>query len=392
MLASKQRWTNDQQGGGSKDLEAENRLLKQRLSDFMAEAQANENKLRKFQALELRLVSLNSLIELVRTALYPGFSTLSWDVVSLVLFDPNYEIRRVIEESVEISEEFPEVTFVDRWEEIEKLNCSSMFPSLGAYRAHKHSVLFKHAKQPPASIATLPLVRSGKLIGCLTIGSYDPRRFVRGVRTDFLEHFAAVLAICIENATNSEQLKRQGLTDTLTAINNRRYFDLRLKEEMKILRRSGKPLSCMLLDVDYFKRVNDVYGHQVGDVVLREVAALIRAQLRGSDVLSRYGGEEFSALLTNTAEVEAVDVAERIRRSIERHVFDTPGFEPFNVTISIGVATICLPPDLDIDTRRAGEGLVGQSDRVLYDAKAGGRNCVKSTSDVAKIALGGSWG
>jgi len=392
MLASKQRWGNKDQRGGGKDLEAENRMLKQRLSDFMNEAQANEQKLRKFQALELRLIGLNSLIELVRTALYPGSSALNWDVVSLVLFDPGFEIQRVIGEDCEISQEFPEVIFVNSWEDIEKVNCTSMFPTLGPYRPNKHSNLFKHARKRPSSIAQLPLVRYGKLIGCLTIGSYDARRFVRGVRTDFLEHFAAVLAICIENATNSEQLKRQGLTDTLTAINNRRYFDQRLKEEMKTLRRSGKPLSCMLLDVDYFKRVNDTYGHQVGDVVLREVAALIRAQLRGSDVLSRYGGEEFSALLTNTDEEEAVEVAERIRRSIEQHVFDTPEFDPFNVTISIGVATFCLPPDLDIDTRRAGEALVGQSDRVLYDAKAGGRNCVKSTSDVAKVALGGSWG
>jgi len=391
MLASKQRWDHVQKMAmPGKDIEAENRLLHQRLSEFMKEAQTNEHKLRKFQALELRLVGLNSMLELIRAVVQPDSSSLKWDTVSLMLFDPEYEIRRIIEDDCDADAELPEVTFASSWEEMEQLKCTSMFPMLGPYRSDKHSILFKHS-QRPSSVAMLPLVRYGRVIGSLTIGSFDERRFVRGVLTDFLEHFAAVLAICIENATNAERLRRQGLTDTLTAINNRRYFDQRLKEEIKTARRSGAPLSCMLLDVDYFKRVNDTYGHQVGDLVLREVAALIRAQLRGSDVLSRYGGEEFSALLTNTTKDEAVEVANRIRRSIEQHVFDTPEFDPFNVTISIGVATFCLPPDLDVDTRRAGEALIGQADRVLYDAKADGRNCVRSTDDVARMVMGGSW-
>ncbi len=359
----------------SKDLQAHNRLLKQRLSDLMAEARNNEHKLRRFQALELKLVSLNTLREMVEVIIRPDPTTVQWDEVSLLLFDPEYEVKRILDDEGVEFESVPELVFATNLQEMHELYNASLFPLLGGYRASKHSRLFAHARRKPASIALLPLVRYGRLIGSLNIGSYDADRFVHGVRTDFLEHFVAVIAICVENGINLERLRRQGLTDTLTSINNRRFFDQRLKEEVEAAGRSGKPLSCMLLDIDHFKKVNDTYGHQVGDLVLREVAALIRTQLRGSDVLSRYGGEEFSTLLANTGSEEAVEVAERIRRSIADHVFETDEFPPFNVTISIGVATMKCDSNSKLEPR-AGHNLIGQSDKVLYDAKASGRNRV----------------
>ena len=360
----------------NKDLNAQNRLLKQRLTDFMEEARKNERKLRRFQSLELKLVSLNSIRELLEAILRPDPAAVNWDMVSLLLFDPEYELQRILQDEGVKLERLPSLMFVASMEEMEALYSASLFPSLGAYRSSKHSKLFQHAGKKPASVALLPLVRYGRLIGSLNIGSHDGDKFVRGVRTDFLEHFAAVVAICIENGINLERLKRQGLTDTLTAINNRRFFDQRLKEETEAAGRSGQPLSCMLLDVDHFKRVNDTYGHQVGDLVLREVAAIIRAQLRGSDVLSRYGGEEFSALLAHTDTEEAEEVAERIRRSVAERVFKVPEFEAFNVTISIGVATLRSAPNSKL-AKGVGDNLIGQADRVLYDAKAGGRNQVR---------------
>lgn len=361
--------------GMNKDLTAQNRLLKQRLADFMEEARKNERKLRRFQSLELKLVGLNSILELIEAILRPDSAAVHWDMVSLLLFDPEYELQRMLKDEGIKLDEMPALMFVSSMEEMEELYSASLFPTLGGYRSSKHAKLFQHTRKKPSSVALLPLVRYGRLIGSLNIGSLDGDKFIRGVRTDFLEHFAAVVAICIENGINTERLKRQGLTDTLTAINNRRFFDQRLKEEVEAAGRSGKPLSCMLLDVDYFKRVNDSYGHQVGDLVLREVAAIIRAQLRGSDVLSRYGGEEFSALLANTGTEEAEEVAERIRRCVEERVFDVPEFDPFNITISIGVATLKSSADTKLE-KNAGDKLIGQSDRVLYDAKANGRNQV----------------
>jgi diguanylate cyclase (GGDEF)-like protein len=280
-------------------------------------------------------------------------------------------------------DEHPSLIFVSSLDELDSDYPHSFFPSVGRYRPGRHKSLFPDSR--PCSVTLLPLVRYGKLIGSFNIGSLDGERYVRGSRTDFFERLAAIVAICIENAANVQRLRRQGLTDTLTAINNRRFFEQRLQEEVEVAQRSDAPLSCMLLDVDYFKRVNDTYGHQVGDQVLREVAALVRAQLRGSDVLARYGGEEFAALLSKTPMETAEEVAERVRRGVEENVFHLPGGEVFTVTISIGVATY-IPASKPGTTSPSGEFLVGHADRCLYQAKAAGRNAVVSASDLSLTA------
>lgn len=357
------------------DLHAQNTMLRQKLDDFMTEARRNESKLRRFERLELQLIGMSSLYGLAKTIIYPDHTMFNWDFVTLTLVDPEYEIRRMLEDEGAVLDDHPSLIFASTMDEVGDVYSRSLFPTLGPYRPAKHAAIFPGSRIRPKSVALLPLVRYGKVIGSLNIGSLDEDRFVKGVRTDFFEHLAAIVAICIENAANIQRLKRQGLTDTLTAINNRRFFDQRLKEEVNVAKRGKEPLSCMLLDVDFFKRVNDTYGHQAGDHVLREVAALIRAQLRGSDVLSRYGGEEFAALLARATKETAEEVAERVRKSIEEHVFHLPTGEEFNVTISIGVATFCTG-DVEASKNMNGETLVGCADRCLYDAKGRGRNQV----------------
>jgi two-component system cell cycle response regulator len=364
-----------------KDIYAENKMLRRRLEDYLAQAHKNESKLRRFQAHALRLIGLNSLFELIQDILYPNPAVFNWDVVTLLLVDPEYEVRRILEgEGIELRDHAG-LLFATQDEDLDVLFPTSLFPLLGPYKAKLHRPLFAATHRSPNSVALLPLVRHGRLIGSLNIGSYNAERFVKGVSTDFLENLAAVVAICIENATNLERLKRQGLTDTLTAINNRRFFDQRLNEELERAVREGIRLTCLLLDVDFFKRVNDSYGHQIGDYVLREVAALIRAQLRGSDVLSRYGGEEFAALLSRSGAAEASEVAERIRHSIAAHPFTASEGQSFRVTISIGVATY-NPQTRAGAGKLPGEVLVGHADRALYAAKSGGRDRVVSVGDI----------
>ena len=365
--------------------------LRQRLDDVLAEARQNERKLRRFQSLELRLIGLGSLWELIEALLYPDTVNFQWDIVTLLLVDPEYEVRRTLEqESIPLANH-PTLIFVSSLDGLDSLHPYSLFPMLGPFQPNRHNGLFPQS--PGAgrigSVALLPMVRYGKLIGSLNIGSYNRERFVKGMRADILEHFAAIVAICLENAVNLERLKRQGLTDTLTAVNNRRFFDQRLGEEVAAARRNLRPLSCMLLDIDHFKRVNDTYGHQMGDQVLREIAAVIRAQLRSGDVLSRYGGEEFSVLLSQTGADGALEIAERIRRSIEEHRFALPrneqGETQFSVTISIGIAT--FNPEHDPHSiKMNGDVLLGYSDRALYDAKARGRNRVVGVGDVVQMA------
>jgi diguanylate cyclase (GGDEF)-like protein len=364
-----------------KDLYVENNLLRRRLEDYLAQAHKNESKMRRFQAHALRLIGLNSLFELIQDILYPNPALFNWDVVTLLLLDPEYEVRRILEEEGIELRDHAGLLFATQDDDLDGLFPTSLFPLLGPYKAKRHGPLFASTRRSPNSVALLPLVRHGRLIGSLNIGSYNAERFVKGVSTDFLEHLAAVVAICIENAANLERLKRQGLTDTLTAINNRRFFDQRLSEELERAVREGMQLTCLLLDVDFFKRVNDSYGHLVGDYVLREVAALIRAQLRGSDVLSRYGGEEFAALLSRSGAAEAGEVAERIRHSVAAHSFATLGGQAFRVTISIGVATY-NPRICDGAGKLPGEVLVGHADRALYAAKSGGRDRVICVGEI----------
>ncbi len=145
-------------------------------------------------------------------------------------------------------------------------------------------------------------MRRGELLGALNLGSVEPTRFTVEMATDFLDRLRQILAVCLENTINFELLRRTSLIDTLTGVNNRRFFEQRLGEEIDRAGRSGEPLACLFLDIDHFKRVNDTYGHQTSDLVLAEVASQIRSQLRNNDVLARYGGEEFVALLSSTDE------------------------------------------------------------------------------------------
>lgn len=357
------------------NLHEQNASLRQKLDHFMLEARRNEQKLRRFERLELQLISLNSFYDLVKALIYPDRTDFQWDSVSLMLIDPGHELRHMLEDEGARLDEHPALIFASSLNELDSDYPHSFFPSMGRYRSGRHKSLFPQSQ--PRSVTLLPLVRYGKLIGSLNIGSLDGERYIRGNRTDFFEHLAATIAICIENAANVQRLRHQGLTDTLTAINNRRFFDQRLQEETGVAQRSSTPLSCMMLDVDYFKKVNDTYGHQVGDQVLREIATLVRAQLRGSDVLARYGGEEFAALLSQTPLETAEEVAERVRRSVEENVFHLPDGEAFTVTISIGVVAY-TPASETGTTRSNGDFLVGHADRCLYQAKAAGRNAVVS--------------
>ena len=176
-----------------------------------------------------------------------------------------------------------------------------------------------------------------------------------------------VTAVALETA----RLFQMAVRDSLTGLYVRRYFDHRLSEEEARLRRYGGVVSLVMADVDHFKRINDTHGHQQGDVVLREVARLMRQAVRKEvDVVCRYGGEEFVVLLPHTPITGAQVVAERIRRRVEEHYF--PGEKvPLQVTVSLGVAA------MDDTTLINGQDLVYRADQALYRAKEAGRNRVE---------------
>ena len=174
----------------------------------------------------------------------------------------------------------------------------------------------------------------------------------------------AIIRDITDRKEAEEQLEQLASTDPLTSAWNRRHFQTTVEAEIQRSTRYGHPLSLHLLDIDYFKRVNDTLGHPVGDQVLREVANCIRATIRTTDSLTRWGGEEFLILLPNTDLINAVALAERIRESIARHAFNGVG----TITASLGVAQ-------HISSSSLGEW-VGRVDQALYRAKEKGRNQV----------------
>ena len=174
----------------------------------------------------------------------------------------------------------------------------------------------------------------------------------------------------------TRKLRTAALTDPLTELPNRRYGMKRLESEWAATDRTGRPLSIISIDIDHFKSVNDTYGHDIGDVVLRAVAHLLRSSLRQSDEVCRIGGEEFLAICKNTSQYECALVAERIRRAVAKYRIQEKSFDG-NVTISLGVAgRNSSTPDLN--------ALLKAADRAVYEAKATGRNKACVAPDPAR--------
>jgi two-component system, cell cycle response regulator len=163
------------------------------------------------------------------------------------------------------------------------------------------------------------------------------------------------------------RLEQLAIQDELTGLFNYRYLHTRLSEEFKRSERYRDPLACVMLDIDYFKRVNDLCGHDAGDAVLRETAQRLRGAVREIDVVTRYGGEEFLLVLPSTNFSGALSVADRVWRSVGGAPFALPS-GPSRVTISVGVAVF---PSRDIKTK---DQLIRAADKALYQAKADGRD------------------
>jgi diguanylate cyclase (GGDEF)-like protein len=375
-----------EQGTSPHAVMAENESLRARMAHLIEQAERNHSIMCRHQAFDLEIVGAGSFPELIGTIFgsLPAISNL--DIVTLCLVDPDADIHTVmVKLGVDFSG-FPRLVFVDSVSALGLLfsrsgsQAAPSKPLLGPYVPAVHQAMFP---QPPAglqSIALVPLLRNKRLIGSLNLGSVDPTRFTPALGTDFIEHMASIIAICLENVISNEMLKYIGLTDSLTGVYNRRYIDRRLLEEIGRARRQAYRISCMYIDIDHFKAVNDSVGHQGGDEVLREVAARIKAELRLSDALGRFGGEEFVVLLIDADLDSATMVAQRIRASIANVPFELTTGEQLPISVSIGVATL-----EDFERDHAIEGvaqqLVAQADSALYQAKESGRNRVVSFDD-----------
>ena len=211
----------------------------------------------------------------------------------------------------------------------------------------------------------IPLISFGQTLGVLVLDSRVPGAF-HNADVQTLESVADIAATAIQNAHYVDRVKQLAYIDGLTGIFNRRFFEMRIAEEVERARRFHGGMAVIMVDIDQFKRLNDEYGHLLGDEVLRQVSSILSQQLRKIDVVCRYGGEEFAVLLSQTNSQHALGVAEKLRRLVETWQF--PGV-PRPVTISAGVAT--YPGNGS--TR---DELVKAADAGLYSAKQAGRNRV----------------
>lgn len=191
--------------------------------------------------------------------------------------------------------------------------------------------------------------------------------FVCVIALDILGSLGFIL---MEKERSDLELRALAMTDFLTKMLNRRAFTLRAEQEMAAARRTGAPLSLLLIDIDYFKIINDEYGHTAGDRVLAEVARVIGTCVRRQDTVGRYGGEEFGVLLPATDQAGALVLAEKLRQAVADATYDV-GRGTISVTISIGVST-CPAPGFPCYVGIA--ALVTDADRALYQAKNEGRN------------------
>jgi len=221
------------------------------------------------------------------------------------------------------------------------------------------------------SYLAAPIQVKGKLVGYINLDSARPNVYDKS-HIERLQIFADQAAIAIENAHMFEKVEQMAIADTLTGLYNRRHFYDLGDREIERNKRYHSPLSILLIDLDHFKKINDLYGHDTGDHVLQEVTRSFANALRKMDIPGRLGGEEFVILLPETQVDQAVYVAERLRQVVENTRIKA-GSELVSITASIGVATM----NPDIPNLQA---LINSADKAMYLAKDGGRNRVVAAS------------
>lgn len=229
----------------------------------------------------------------------------------------------------------------------------------------------KNGGQPGRQCFCAPLVAVDfEVVGLVTLDHPNDILFEAAEAQPFITYLA-LLALGLETA----RLFRLAVTDGLTGLYVRRYFDLRLNEELGRINRYGGQVAILLMDLDHFKKINDTHGHIFGDEVLKRTAiALTKAARRKIDIVCRYGGDEMIIILPGTDEDGARDLGERIRQNMASQMPEGP-VGPVQVTISGGVASVSGPTDL------SAQDLFAQADRALYLAKQSGRNRIEAYQD-----------
>ncbi len=216
------------------------------------------------------------------------------------------------------------------------------------------------------SAMVVPLQVREKTIGAIAVAQTEYKRRFTEADHRLITTLANQVAVAIENARMYNQMEKLATRDGLTKLYNHSIFQERLGEEIEAAQRYDRDLSLLMLDIDNFKEVNDNYGHQAGDQILKKLAQLLRREVRSSDIVARYGGEEFTVILPETSKREAQLIGQRLNEAIRKMKVDYNDWE-LSTTVSIGVAAY--------QARQSQEDFIDAVDQVLYQAKNNGKDC-----------------
>lgn len=242
-----------------------------------------------------------------------------------------------------------------------------VIPDVARHKGFDNPVMMREGVE---SLVAVPLAAEGRIVGVLYVDDFKPREW-KTREISVLSLLATYAAFAIERTTLLEETRLRSITDDLTKLYNHRYFTQMLHQEVERSARYGRPVTLVMVDIDFFKNYNDTYGHLEGNVVLKEVARILVARSRQVDIVARYGGEEFTIIMPETDKASATAMAERMRKLVRAHVFPREETQPGgHLTISVGVAS--HPDDAE-----SPEELIARADEALYAAKSGGRNCVE---------------
>jgi len=219
------------------------------------------------------------------------------------------------------------------------------------------------------SFLGVPVVFRDHVMGLIALYNSGSRAFSEE-DARVAELFGSQVAIALDNSRRVELMEKQAVTDELTSLYNRRAFALMGEKEVGRARRYQRPLALILFDIDHFKTVNDSHGHLIGDHVLRVLTELVTRTTRATDIVCRYGGEEFIVLMPEASREEGLVMAERLRQEISRMTVVTAG-GTLSLTVSLGVAALKPEEDENLET------LIARADRAMYQAKAAGRDTVR---------------
>jgi len=364
---------------------SENRKLKRQLDSLLRRARTNEQKQELFDSFGFEVIAANTPAQLRDYILFQMRARFQLQDVVMCLIDFENDTENLFyghDQDAKLIFQ-SKLIILDVNEDKEKIDSISMFPALGSKLINDYDWMVKEVDDIAQceSAAMLPLIRNNQLIGSILLLSRDTNRYQTGIATTFLEKLSAMTAVAIENCLNQQRLKEIGYQDPLTQAYNRRYFYLRFNDEIERSLRQDENLACMFLDVDYFKKVNDTYGHHIGDLVLTRLVCLIKEHVRACDIVARYGGEEFAVVLPGASLSGAREIAERLRKAVENdsHISSEEGLK---VTVSIGIDDMSSLASDDTVAKDIVRKLLDNADQALYKAKDSGRNKVVLYSEM----------